>query len=229
MKKLLPYLAIIALLILLGFGFNKYRVDTNRLQAQISQYDNDLSITRNKLGLIQTQAASIEADKKFMQDHYESRILALTNNPKVRHIESVKEIKVVVKDTVKVEVPKTEFVDVIQKINELNPGTIATIDDRWLTMDVIYDGLFFTFPYESRDSITLIDSRKKRLFRPDETTITAISHNPNSRITGLTSLSVKNRARRLGVGPFVGFGWDGTTLKPEVVLGLGVSYQLISF
>lgn len=85
------------------------------------------------------------------------------------------------------------------------------------------------FKYSIRDSLLFTTyTKKKWLLGRKETFIDAYSPNPASKIENLTGLRVSvEKPKRFGIGPYIGFGYNGQEWKPSV--GLSLQYSIIKF
>lgn len=234
MKKIMPYLLLVVLGGLLVWGYVKYQSDVGRLSAQLEMADSSISLTKTKAGYWQAQARAIEVDKNFLVSAYEGKIKNLTDNPKIKHVTTVKEIKTVIKDTVRIEIPNVvpilvEDLDTDgEALGQVTTGLLGNYKDEWIDLEVWYDGMFYSFPHTVTDSVTIISSTKKQLFKPNELTVSAISHNPNSQVRTLSELTIKERSKKYGISVFGGVGLT-RQFKFEPVIGVGLTRRLISF
>lgn len=100
-------------------------------------------------------------------------------------------------------------------------------NDRWLDLDGII-GKESLINYRFSDSIVLTTYRKKTGFLRKATYLDGYSLNPNVRITGLTGVRVSNnKQQRFGIGPYVGYGWNGSSWSPNV--GISFHYSFIKW
>ncbi|WP_346320759.1 DUF6549 family protein [Chitinophaga sp. YIM B06452] len=164
----------------------------------------------------QVAEATLEAAEIVWRHELDSQAALL--KVKKRHIQALATIGTTASGTV---------APVVVTISQ--PGQPCThqlqYDDRWLTLrGTVADTS--TITYQVRDSLTLTTYRKKvGLFRY-KTVVDAYSHNPSVRITGLSSLQIKTaELGRLGIGPYVGYGFDGRRWTPSV--GISVHFSLI--
>lgn len=95
-------------------------------------------------------------------------------------------------------------------------------EDKWNHFEAFVDGDQIGLLYTVTDSITIVSTREK-----GGTVISALSSNPAIRITGLSSVTVKDKkVGRFGIGPQLTVGY---TDKPVFVPGIGVHWSLIRF
>lgn len=100
-------------------------------------------------------------------------------------------------------------------------------NDRWLDLDGII-GKEPVINYRFSDSIVLTTYRKKVGFLRKATYVDGYSLNPNVRITGLTGIRVSSaKPKRFGVGPYIGYGWNGSSWTPNI--GISLQYSIIKF
>lgn len=102
--------------------------------------------------------------------------------------------------------------------------------DRWIDITGTI-GRESYLQYSTFDSLIVSSFTKRRGFlglgRKD-TYIDAYSLNPHSKISGLQGIQIaKERPRRFGVGPYVGFGYAGGRWWP--MMGFGLNYSLLKF
>lgn len=102
--------------------------------------------------------------------------------------------------------------------------------DRWLDLKGVLSDTPFV-RYSTYDSFIVTSYWKKKGFlglgRKD-VFIDAYSLNPAARIDGLTGLKVSTeRPKRFGIGPYLGYGWDGQRWAPSA--GISIHYSLIKF
>lgn len=95
-------------------------------------------------------------------------------------------------------------------------------EDKWNRFEAFLDGDEIGLVYAITDSISIVTTKEK-----GGTKISAISSNPAIRITGLSSVTVKDKkVGRLGIGPTLSVGH---TDKVVVVPGVGLQYSLFRF
>jgi hypothetical protein len=138
-----------------------------------------------------------------------------------------------------------ELLETIKKETGIKPRTIKSVEtvtthstdtvylernvyqDDWIKFDLL-DSI--TLSYVIRDSITLIHHRDHYGFLDLKSVdkVRAISHNPRTRINGITSLEIEPPKRRISVGPYVGYGLtvsDGV-VRTGVQFGVGIQIRI---
>lgn len=100
--------------------------------------------------------------------------------------------------------------------------------DQWLYLDGAMDGGLFV-NYKFTDSIIITQFWKRRWFLGrKQYYVDGYSLNPNTRFTGLSSVKVGSKAPgRIGIGPYIGYGWNGAAWTPSA--GVSLHYSMIRF
>lgn len=97
--------------------------------------------------------------------------------------------------------------------------------DRWISMNGYFLRDKTNITYSVLDEIDVVQYWKHPFLKPRTLYTDVISRNPNSKLTNLKSISLREPTlSRFHLGLFVGVG---TNLQPE--LGVGVMYSLIQF
>lgn len=101
-------------------------------------------------------------------------------------------------------------------------------NDRWLDISGTV-GKESLLNYKIKDSLVFSTYWKRRWFLGRKTNyIDAYSQNPNVKMVGLEGARVKvNEPGRMGLGPFIGYGYNGRTWAPTV--GFSFHYSIIRF
>lgn len=95
-------------------------------------------------------------------------------------------------------------------------------EDKWNSFQAFQSGDQIELIYAITDSISIVTTKER-----GGTKISALSSNPAIRITGLSSVTVKDRKiGRFGIGPSLTVGY---TDKIVVVPGIGLHWSLIRF
>lgn len=98
--------------------------------------------------------------------------------------------------------------------------------DKWLELDgVITDTPILQYSIYDSFIVSTYWKRKWWLGKK-EVFIDAYSLNPASKVNNLTGLKVSTEnPKRFGIGPYVGYGWNGREWAPSV--GVSLNYSLI--
>lgn len=95
-------------------------------------------------------------------------------------------------------------------------------NDKWTEVAGVIQDTTVSLEYRVRDSLTFVSYyRSNGLFRPRSLMIDAISHNPNSTITGIKNTKITSlKRRRPRPGFYAGYGIGPAGLSPQVGVGL---------
>lgn len=95
-------------------------------------------------------------------------------------------------------------------------------EDKWNSFQAYQNGNEIELVYAITDSLSIVTTKEK-----GGTKISALSSNPAIRITGLSSVTVKDKKiGRFGIGPSLTVGY---TDRAIVVPGIGLHWSLIRF
>ncbi len=110
-------------------------------------------------------------------------------------------------------------------------GKIAT------NQDVYFNDQFLTLKgslhkdtlwrYSIRETLNIITYYKKKGWFSRELTVDVSSTNPNTRIIGLSGVSIRPKPTKWGIGFFAGTAFDGKKWSPSV--GIGIQRNFIRF
>jgi hypothetical protein len=125
---------------------------------------------------------------------------------------------------------KIKNVDRIITVNTTTTDTIFLhknkYSDKWTKVS-LKDSVLV---YSNKDSLALIPYNKKYgLLNLKTSYVTrAISFNPHTTLTGITSIEIKPAVRRLSLGIYSGYGAtkSGNQVYTGVQVGLGISYRI---
>jgi hypothetical protein len=102
--------------------------------------------------------------------------------------------------------------------------------DPWISLSGQI-GKLSSLDYSTFDSLIITSYQKKTGFLglgKRVSYIDAYSINPHSHITGLQGIQVATeKPKRFGLGPYVGYGWNGQQWAPNI--GIGINYSILKF
>ena len=184
----------------------------------------EVKLWKNQEGLSRARAGVAEADRDILEQAYGEQFRAMRKelDIKSKQLQSATFIKTQTSGSIKtITRDSLIYLDTTQV-----KAKVFQFRDRWATINGIFSRDSLSLNYSFVDSLTIATSwRRKHLFANRELQIDALSSNPYSSITGLSSLTVRDpKKSRVGIGPFVGIGLNG---KP--VIGIGVQYSLLKF
>ena len=121
--------------------------------------------------------------------------------------------------------------DTITQTDTLYVSNIATkhldIDERFFKFRAqLFENDRFNYQYTVYDSLSIVNTTsRKNIFKTWEHNVRVLSANPKTNITGLTSLTVKNKEPFIDIGISVGYGITPAGLQP--FLGISATKSII--
>lgn len=208
-------LGLIVLCIYLWRG-KKYSetVSTNSIEALTS----DINEFKTKQGLWVSEKQAFEGTKRDLKEIIKTKDAALQSALKTfKKPVAAASVKTIVEiDTV--------FIP-YEKIVDFEFSRTFKKDTKYYSINGVanqkgVDVLNVSIP----NTQTLVIGKKRVGFLKYETTVDIINSNPLIKVDELEAFSFKSKPKRFGLGVFVGY-----STELEVVIGVGVSYNLISF
>jgi hypothetical protein len=138
-----------------------------------------------------------------------------------RIVDSLKAIKI-----------KPKTVAKIQNVTLMTSDTVYITRNKpflspWSTIGFVADD---SISYSFKDSLSLVTYHKKYgfLHLKSKYVTRAISFNPNTRLTGLTTVEIIPKTRRISLGGFAGYGlqFRDSQVFPGWIAGIGISFKL---
>ena len=226
MKKNWP---VILVILLLGISLWK-NLDMNdqveSLESVVTEQNSQIEREKLKNGDVITQKDRAIADRKTLEDSYKWLEDSLNEmgikNKELRSAlflaQSTKgsgEGKI---DTVLREVHDTTLVE----------GSIG-VQERFFNLDLtLYPSGEFIYGYSVYDSLSIVNTTsRKNIFSDWEYKVKVNTANPNTTITGLTSLTIKQKKTKWVVGPVIGYGVGKDGFSPY--LGIGLMKPVLKF
>lgn len=103
-------------------------------------------------------------------------------------------------------------------------------DDKWIKLAGII-GQNSALDYTTYDSLIITSYYKRSGFLglgKKTSYVDAYSLNPHSHITGMQSIRIATeKPKRFGLGPYVGYGWNGRQWAPNI--GFGLNFSILKF
>lgn len=210
MKITRLHLIILGIIILAAYFFYVY----NRNQQKVIQaYQAKEYLTQDSLFELKTINGKLLAEKDVLLLDHKEAVAELSSELdsikiKYKNLESVTKVKTVTKYGITI------------------PDTVTTIEykDRWIGYRATRIDNGLKLDIQTFDSLSIYTHWKKHLFKADELTISAVSHNPHNTILGLSSIKVKARQKRFSIGPHVGLDVSG-----KATVGISLQYSLVRF
>lgn len=177
----------------------------------------DVKIWKDKYNNEHLKLEVIKVQKIVMEHYADSLARLLKIKPK--QIQSVANVKS------SVELKEKLVVDTVYVDSTKSYSTFKW-SDKWISIkgDI---GNTDSISIVGIDTLTKIDYWKRNWILGKKRYYTDISNqNPHIKLTGFKSVEViGKKEKRLGIGPYIGLQFNGTTISPS--LGVALSYQLI--
>lgn len=178
----------------------------------------DIQALKTLNGHLRYEKDAAELDKKSAEKYYKAALDSIKewHDVKVKNLERALAISQETRgegtgriDTVEVPVPGyPDSVIVASKFG---------VQETFFTFDgIIYPSGDLSYSYAIFDSLSIVNHRKKvGLFRAPENKVSVYNKNPKTTITGITSITIKERPPKWVIGIGGGFGY-GQGLGPQV-------------
>jgi hypothetical protein len=230
-KTLRNTLILIAVVIAAAFLFRKCSSPTKKVNTQFQTVFNDaLQVERNASGALRAtiQQMQLQRAKDLNQiaNMTATQKMLLQSVKQNRHATAGTAIDVTVNssgsgkttilriDTVKTTDTLRVFPEYFTRIeNGFRSGTILATHD--------------SIHYEIREKVGILftETTKKHWFKPDEHNVQIDIDNPSVDIQGASSFRVQPKAKKIFVGPIVGYGVN-PQLQLRPVVGFAIGYNI---
>lgn len=184
-----------------------------------------LVYTNDKAKRVATQLESTKAVASYWKDNAgrsnaEIAVLRVENFKDKKIADSLRSLDIKPKTVTQVVTIKTHSVDTVT-IYKGRP-----FGNKWATFNINNNLLTYNFT----DSIALVTySKRVGLFKPRVYTTRAISFNPYTTLTGITSTEILPKERRFSIGGYAGyglqFGRDGV-IRHGWSTGVGINFRI---
>lgn len=200
-----------ALLVIVIIGLVAYLLHTcdraKRVEYDLHAEQDKAKFWKDKDGRSNAEIAVIKKD-------FQSYIL--------KSEDSLKKLSIKPKTVTKIETMVTETRDTVY-LTKHSP----IFTNKWSMFELLDSN---RVAYKIRDSLALITHTKHYGFLNLKTKYVtrAISFNPNTSITGLTSVEIIPRVRRLNLGMYAGYGMQlsGGTIRVGPSVGIGATFRI---
>lgn len=230
MKKYLPYLLIAGLCVALFFsmkGCVKKEVRERLIIQAAEQMPDSGRLWRDRYEREHRTAMALSGDYKFTLATNGRLLDSISRMLNVRK----KRIQTIVQLTTQLE-GQAKIAVQNQRSQGLN-HIAFDFADNWMQLhgegDIEIDSMReLTLDYFLRDSLLFTTMRKRvGLFGKMSTYVDVMSSNPKMHIGGISTIEIRDRPKRFGIGLQIGSTYNGTSWYPYA--GLGISYNLIRF
>lgn len=240
---------LIALLVLVGIC----GIATCHYKQQLrKEYDKVLSAndsTKNVMktyvdenGKLHAQVETADVDKKIYDQINSRQIDSLSRllKSKPKDINGITSVTTQDNGRFRVPLDSNHYVVSYVAGRDTVHDTIATYEfdyeDRWLRFTGTISDDSLTGTYSITDSLTIVSLQKRSKLGkldflhlgPMKTFVDVTSTNPNTRYLNMRDVELKEvKKLNWSVGPYLGYGWNGTAWTPSV--GISVQYSLFRF
>jgi hypothetical protein len=194
----------------------------------ISSKDDTVRTWQDEAGRWRAEATTATVSKKDLQEFFsmESEQIRKDFDTKLKNVTGYLRSSMQTTGTVAMKADSGTKV-IIQNLNGSDTA-VFHYTDIWSHFDAILHNSQLQLSYRVHDSIAFVSSIKRNgLFGPTHTVLNGISYNPNTKISGITGIDIKVPDRKFGIGPYIGYGWNGSSWSPSV--GISVHYSLVKF
>ena len=219
MKKNWPVILVIALLGISFWQNLEMNDKVESLESVVTEQNSEIERITQKNGDVITQKDRAIADRKTIENSYKWAKDSL-NKMGIKNKELRSALFLAQKttgsgdgriDTIRIEQHDTTLVE----------GRIG-VQERFFNMDLtLYPSGDFVYGYSVYDSLSIANTTsRKNIFSEWEHKVKVNTANPNTTITGITSLTIKERKSKFVIGPVVGYGIGKDGLSPYFGIGI---------
>lgn len=207
--------AILVVLCLFLFGRSeRYRNQSVALDEVLTEKEADIQALKTWNGHLRYEKEEAVIDKQTAKEHYKAELDSIErwHQVKLKSMERALAIaqKTTGSGTVLVDTV-TIYVD--SDVTQPQGGLKFGVQEDFFTFDGLIDHSgSLRYSYTIFDSLSIVNHRKRvGLFRTPENVVSVYNKNPKTTITGITSLTIKEKPPRwvLGVGGGAGYGPGG--------------------
>lgn len=201
--------AIITLVLLLLLQWCNYKKDVDRVNDNLRASQSEVKLWTDKFGRSHAEKERIKLTLDEIRNSIPSLLDSIKvdfTNVKPKTITNILTVTKHTRDTIYFDKP----IDC--------PDFSLKLKDKWASIDINSKG----FTYTVMDSIALVNSTKRHGFLNSKRidTVEALSYNPNTTLTGVTSIDIIRKERNWGIGVMAGYGMTSTGLSPTLSVGV---------
>lgn len=221
--KIIYVSIVILLIVLLGSSLRQCSHTTDKYETNIKALNDTIRYYKSKSGNTVAQTSAFIVDnskeiKELKEELYNALKEMKIQNTTVAAMQFSGEVDNGAKDTVyeiKHDTIQNGFIkdfSFSDKYRELN-GKVTYIPDT-LAVDITSDKIFF-------DYTVAIDKKNQ---------VKIMSNNPYVKYNEISGFTLtKKKQKRFGIGPQIGYGYNFNGSKFNPYIGIGISYNLITF
>jgi hypothetical protein len=207
---------------------DQYKADKEGLKALIASETANTKTWVDKDGLNRARINALQVSNNALNDYIGDQSKVVDGLKKDNsNLQQIINATTSSRGHVSAPLTDTAIVSIIA-VNDTAIAKTFTYTDKWSKFSgTITDKI--EFDYEVRDSITFFQYWKgQSFFKKGTLVMEGISHNPNTKLTGLRSINViepKKRRYVLGIGLQYGVGSQGLGWN----FGIGLHYKVLEF
>lgn len=214
---------------------NSWKNQASSLSVSLNTLGGQVGVYQKQNGLYAAKVEALQVEKSQLQGQIEIMVDQAAKIAKI-HRNRIKELTAVTLETTdSISIPLEsqpvvlEVNPIIPEVEKLPVGDLFDVSNKWADIKawVVEDGAI-GLTYTVRDSITFTAYERKKGFlgmgTPDRW-LEGVSHNPNTRISGIDNVIIKDRPKPFSFGVQTGVGFNGDRFAPY--LGVGVTYSLL--
>lgn len=223
-ESLLIGLLLVTIVILKAKSCN----ELNQFNNILANKQDSINTWKDESGRWHAATIAAQLSKDELKKYYEKEVEEIRRdyNVKVKNVAAYLKADLQSSQVIRL---RTDSGNVI-KVSNINgiDTAIFHYDDPWLTLSAQLHDNDLIISRQNRDSVSfLISQTRSGILGPTTYRLNGISYNPNSVITGLSGVMLNVPNRRLGIGPYVGYGFVG--YKFCFNAGISFHYSLIRF
>jgi hypothetical protein len=223
------FLILLGVVVLLVILFQIKSCHDKNYYSNILLLKNDtIKQWKDEAGRWHAEAVASELSKDEMKTFFSKEVSELQKDFNIK----LKDVTAYLKASIQSDKDITMAVDSgsMISVTNLNGSDTAVFhfNDAWSTINASLYNNKLHLIQQSYDSISFVTSIKRSwLFGPRTTVLNGISYNPSSKISGITGIEIKVPSRRFGIGPYVGYGFNGKSWGMNA--GVSIHYSVVKF
>lgn len=175
----------------------------------------DIEALKTLNGHLRYEKDAAELDKKTAEQYYKAELDSIKEWHDVK-VKSLERALAISQETRGEGTVKIDTIEVVVGDSVIVASKFG-VQETFFTFDgIIYPSGDLSYSYAIFDSLSIVNHRKKvGLFRAPENKVSVYNKNPKTVITGITSITIKERPPKWVIGIGGGFGY-GQGLGPQV-------------
>ena len=217
----------IILSIILFFLWMREKSNSESQMRNAREWEAKAITYRDEAGRSHAKAVVLNQEMNRMKAYYPKQLESLANDFEVK-IKNLRSGLQLIKET-------SQQIEVVYDTMQVPRDTLLyqwgqnymQYEDKWLTLEAATLGRVWRINYTVRDSISVASYYERKGLFKRQLMVEAVSHNPKTTLTNVSTFQIKEKPRRWAVGPFIGVTLVEDKFRP--VVGIGFNYSLFSF